>query len=96
MRQTDSTGAEREVPIDDWLDIAVHGEGKDAKGGGAVLFLERRRVRASSVTFEIAVGQRPARVVLDPFYKLIDRDRGDNARAVIMLQAAPAPRSMIQ
>jgi len=80
-RRADGAGAEREIPIDDWIDIAVFGE--DGKGGGPVLFLERRRIRASSVTFEIVVGKLPARVVIDPFYKLLDRDRGDNIRAVL-------------
>ena len=46
-------------------------------------FLERRRIRASPVAFEIVVDQRPAWVAIDPYYKLIDRDRGDNVRAVL-------------
>ena len=45
-----------------------------------MLFLERRRIRASPVAFEIVVSQRPAWVAIDPYYKLIDRDRGDNVR----------------
>jgi len=81
-RQADSAGVEREIPIDDWIDVAVFGEGEDDKGGGTVLFLERRRLRASPVAFEIVVARRPARVTIDPYYKLIDRDRGDNVRAL--------------
>ena len=81
--RADGAGAEREIPIDDWIDIAVFGEEEDAEGGGTVLFLERRRIRASPVSFEIVVDQRPARVAIDPYYKLIDRDRGDNVRAVL-------------
>ncbi len=84
-RRGDGVGADREIPIDDWIDIAVFGEGKDSKGGGTPLFLERRRIRASPVVFEIAVEQRPASVAIDPYYKLIDRDRGDNVRAVVVL-----------
>ena len=81
--RADGAGAEREIPIDDWIDIAVFGEEEDSKGGDSVLFLERRRIRASPVAFEIVVDQRPARVAIDPYYKLIDRDRGDNVRAVL-------------
>lgn len=81
--RADGAGAEREIPIDDWIDIAVYGEGEDGKGGGTELVLERRRIRASPVAFEIVVDQRPARVAIDPYYKLIDRDRGDNVRAVL-------------
>jgi hypothetical protein len=81
--RTDSAGVEREIPIDDWIDIAVFGGDKDGEGGGAEPFFERRRIRASPVVFEIVVDRRPARVAIDPYYKLIDRDRGDNVRAVL-------------
>jgi ABC-type transport system involved in multi-copper enzyme maturation permease subunit len=79
----DGAGAEREISIDDWIDVAIFGEEGDGKGGNTVLFLERRRIRASPVAFEIVVDQRPAWVTVDPYYKLIDRDRGDNVRAVL-------------
>jgi ABC-type transport system involved in multi-copper enzyme maturation permease subunit len=81
-RRADGAGAEREIPIDDWIDIAVFGEGEDGEGGGTVLFLERRPIRASPVAFEIVVDRRPARVAIDPYYKLIDRDRDDNVSGV--------------
>ena len=80
--RADGTGAERKIPIDDWIDIAIVGEGEEVEGGGTVLFLDRRRIRASPATFEIVVGHRPASVTIDPYYKLIDRDRADNVRAV--------------
>ena len=81
--RADGAGVERQIPIDDWIDIAVFGEGEDDEGSGSVLFLERRRIRASPVAFEIVVDRRPASVAIDPYYKLIDRDRGDNVRAVL-------------
>ena len=90
-RQADGAGAEREIPIDDWIDIAVFGEEEDGEGGGTLLFLEPRRIRASPVAFEVVVDQRPAQVAIDPYYKLIDRDRGDNVRAVLS-DAAQAGR----
>src|SRR5688572_26954968 len=81
--RADGAGAEREIPIDDWIDIAVFGEEEDGEVGRTVLFLERRRIRVSPVAFEIVVDQRPAWVSIDPYHKLIDRDRGDNDRAVL-------------
>jgi aminopeptidase N len=81
--RADGAGAELEMPIDDWIDIAIVGEEADGEGGGTELFFERRRISASPVVFEIAVDRRPARVAIDPYYKLIDRDRGDNVRAVL-------------
>lgn len=77
--QADSTGTEREVPIDDWLTVAVFGDGAR---GDTLLTQARERVRASASTFALVVKRRPTRVMLDPSYLLIDRDRGDNARRV--------------
>jgi hypothetical protein len=79
----DSAGVEREIPIDDWIDIAIFGEEADGEGSGTELFFERRRIHASPTVFEIVVDRRPARVAIDPYYKLIDRNRGDNVRAVL-------------
>ncbi|MBZ0089334.1 MAG: hypothetical protein K8H90_03035, partial [Thermoanaerobaculia bacterium] len=80
--QTDGAGAEREIRIDDWIDIAVFGEEGEGEDDGVPLFFERRRIRASPAAFEIVVDQPPARVAVDPYSKLIDRDDGDNVRAV--------------
>ena len=74
--QADSVGVERKVPVDDWIDIAIYGEDKP-------LFVERRRVHTSPLALEIVVDRRPTWVTIDPYYKLIERDRGDNGRAVV-------------
>jgi ABC-2 type transport system permease protein len=81
-RRLDGAGDGKEIPIDDWIDIAVFGGEGKADSDDNVLFVERRRIRASKVIFEIMVEQRPARVAIDPYYKLIDRDRSDNVRAL--------------
>lgn len=81
--RADGDGVESEIPIDNWIDIAVFGE--DEEGGDAaetVLSLEKRRIRASQVAFEIVVTRRPVRAGIDPYNKLIDRDSGDNVRPV--------------
>jgi aminopeptidase N len=88
--RTDGAGIERKMPIDDWIDIAVFGEGEDGEGG-TVLRFERRRIRTSRAAFEIVLDRRPAWVTIDPYYKLIDRNRGDNGRAVLSADA-PAGR----
>ena len=44
-------------------------------------------MRVSTAAFEIEVDQRPARVAIDPYYNLIDRDRGDYVRAVLQADA---------
>jgi hypothetical protein len=81
--RADGDGVESEIPIDDWIDIAVFGEGEeDGDTAEIVLFLEKQSIRASQVAFEIVVDRRPVRAGIDPYHKLIDRDSGDNLRAV--------------
>jgi len=81
-RRADGAGAEREIPVDDWMDIAVFGEGSGGRREGPLLHLERRHVSASSVAFEVVVDRRPASAVVDPYYKFIDRKRDDNVRRI--------------
>lgn len=75
------------MPVDDWIDIAVFGEGEH--GAGSVLFLDRRCVRTSHAAFEILVDRRPDSVTIDPYYKLIDRGHADNGRAVLSAALQP-------
>jgi hypothetical protein len=63
----------------------------DSDSYNAACVRERRRIRASPVTFEIVVDHRPARVAIDPYYKLIDRDRGNNGRAALSAGAEASP-----
>lgn len=74
--RADGRGVETEIPIDDWIDLAVFGE-KDK-----VLFFEKRRVTEPSVSFEAVIDERPVRVGIDPYHKLIDRDLDDNIESV--------------
>lgn len=77
--RADAKGSEREIPINDLVDIGVFaGKGKDEKP----LFLEKRRLTARESTFEIVVDQPPTRAGIDPYNKLIDRVSDDNVVAV--------------
>lgn len=96
--RADGAGVEREIPIDDRIDIAVYGEGEDAEHRGRLLFLEGRHISASSAAFEIVVDGRPAWVAIDPYSKLIDRDDDDNVSRVARAEAAaltprPSPQT---
>jgi hypothetical protein len=93
---TDASEGEHEIPLDDRIDIEVTGEGETAEGGGPVLVLESRRLRASPAVFELVVGRRPARVAIDPYSKLIDRNRGDDVRAVATAPRAPAAAQPVE
>jgi ABC-2 type transport system permease protein len=81
--RSDGAGKEREVPIDDWIDLAVLGDSGHSKThDDQVLFLEKRRVTQTSTTFEVTVDQKPTKAGIDPFNKLIDRNPEDNTKKV--------------
>jgi ABC-2 type transport system permease protein len=73
--RADGLGAEKEIQIDDLVDIGVFtGAGKNGKA----LFLEKRRITHPEMEFEVTVDQLPGRAGIDPYNKLIDRNPDDN------------------
>jgi aminopeptidase N len=86
-RRTDDGGTDREIRMDDWIDIAIYGDEEDGEADDTELFLERRRLRGSPVVVEIVVEQRPTRVAIDPDYKLIERNRDDNVHVVTSVRS---------
>jgi ABC-2 type transport system permease protein len=83
--RADSVGRETETPMNDFVDVGVFAAGKGG-GLGAPLYLERRRIHSGKQTIRITVPREPSRAGVDPYDKLIDRDRGDN---VVALAAEP-------
>lgn len=79
----DGHGVETETPIDDWIDVAVFGEEEvDGRKKQKVLFMEKRRINAAEPTFEVVVQEKPVRVGIDPYHKLVDRNIDDNVKRV--------------
>jgi len=78
--RADKKGVETDIPIDDPVDIVVYGE--DDNGTETVLY--KRSLHANSATrnLEIKLKARPVRVLIDPYFKLIDRIPDDNSRDV--------------
>ena len=74
--RANGTGAQEEVPMDDWVDIGVYGD--DDKP----LFLEKRKVRSGEWTYTMRVKEKPVKAGIDPINKLIDRDPDDNSTPV--------------
>lgn len=69
----DGTGAERPVPMNDLVEIALH----DAAGKS--LYRNYHRVGSGLQTIELTVTAPPARAVVDPDHELLDRNPKDNA-----------------
>ncbi len=73
---SDAKGEEKQVALDDFIDIGVFGEKEK------VLFSEKRRITKPTETFEIVVGEKPVTAGIDPFNKLIDRNPKDNVKSL--------------
>ncbi|HEY6598810.1 MAG TPA: M1 family aminopeptidase, partial [Pseudomonadales bacterium] len=83
--EADGGGRENEVPLDVWLDVGVFGVASDDLGDDDLpppIVIEKRHFDSASSTFEFVVDQRPARVGIDPYNKLIDRNPDDNLKSV--------------
>ena len=89
--RADSVGRETETPMNDFVEIGVFAPGT-GDGLGAPLYLKRHRVRSGKQTIRVTVPREPARAGVDPWRKLIDRDREDNM-ADVETGATAAPRS---
>jgi hypothetical protein len=75
--RADSVGVETPTPMNDLIEVGVFAGGKDD-----AIYLARHRIRSGSQTIRIIVPREPSRAGLDPYRKLIERERGDNVIAV--------------
>jgi hypothetical protein len=86
MRKTrmDSSGVEKPSPLDTWVELAIYDDST------APPTIERRRITASPTSWQFIRDRRPVRVVLDPFHKLLERNREDNEYRLPAVKAADA------
>jgi aminopeptidase N len=75
--RADSVGAETPTPMNDFVEVGVFAQGKEDP-----VYLTRHRIRTGRQTIRIIVPQAPSRAGLDPYGKLIERERDDNVVAV--------------
>lgn len=73
----DSTGLEREVPMNDWLEIGLYEENK---GPEAPLYLRLHRIRSGEQTIKVTLPHQPKSGGIDPNYLMIDLRLDDNIR----------------
>ncbi len=74
--RADELGNEREVPLDDDIDVGVLGE------DGKLLWLERRHFTRAEEEITVTVAERPLKAGIDPLDKLVDRAPDDNVMTV--------------
>jgi hypothetical protein len=75
--RADGVGVETLTPMNDFIEVGVFAAGKDDP-----LYLARHRIHSGRQTIRILVPREPSRAGLDPFRKLIERERGNNMVAV--------------
>jgi ABC-2 type transport system permease protein len=71
--RADGTGVETATPMNDFVEVGIFASGKTAS-----LYLTQHRIRNGKQTIRIIVPQQPSRAGLDPYRKLIERERDDN------------------
>jgi ABC-2 type transport system permease protein len=71
--RANGTGVETATPMNDLVEVGVFAPGKNDP-----FSLARHRIRTGKQTIRIIVPQEPSRAGVDPYRKLIERERGDN------------------
>ncbi|MBC7862676.1 MAG: hypothetical protein IAF38_06850 [Bacteroidia bacterium] len=81
--RADSLGTQKEIPINDYIDIGIFAEKIDTKGKKSEkeLYLKKMKVTKLNQVFEIIVDEKPSKAGIDPYNKLIDRTPQNNTRA---------------
>jgi ABC-2 type transport system permease protein len=80
----DGVGKEKEVPLGTWFDVAVFPD-SDGTGGSDFpepLYLKKHKLTSGDQQIVVRVPARPARVGVDPYRKMIDRNSTDNVRTL--------------
>jgi ABC-type transport system involved in multi-copper enzyme maturation permease subunit len=78
----DKEGGEKEVPMNDLIEIGVYGQGGSTTRG-VELYRALHRLKAGTEAITIDVKGKPARAGIDPRYLLIDADPSNNIREVV-------------
>jgi ABC-type transport system involved in multi-copper enzyme maturation permease subunit len=77
----DTAGVEREVPMDDLIEIGVF-TGATAGEPGELLYLQMHRVRSGEHRITVTAPSKPVRAGIDPRNLLIDLEGDDNLKEI--------------
>ncbi|MCO1332817.1 hypothetical protein MO867_00565 [Microbulbifer sp. OS29] len=77
--EADGDGQEKEVPLKNWIDIAIFKEDPDENtSSDNVLYLAKHDIREGSTVLEFEVTEKPGIAGIDPYIKMIDKNPDDN------------------
>ncbi|KAA9327700.1 M1 family metallopeptidase [Hymenobacter busanensis] len=74
----DSAGTEREVPMNDWVEVGVFAPRTSDEDLSQPLYQHKHRIRSGPQTLVVTVPRKPARAGIDPQLLLIDLNGADN------------------
>jgi len=80
--RADSIGNQTPVAMDDLVEVGVFAGAPRDGSPGEALYLKQHRIRAGKQTIVLTVPGLPARAGIDPYRKLIERERDDNVAEV--------------
>jgi hypothetical protein len=81
--RSDGEGEESEIPVRDHIDVGIFARKKvEGEWTDIPLYFEKHRFSQDTTELEIVVREKPSKVGIDPYHKLIDRNSGDNTKRV--------------
>ena len=86
----DSAGVETIVPLSDWVEIGVFGEGVKGDDLANPLYLEKRRINSDASSITLTVPREPVLAGIDPFH-LLDWEEGEDDDNVEVVQIVRTP-----
>ncbi|MFZ0878991.1 MAG: hypothetical protein WA002_05815, partial [Candidatus Acidiferrales bacterium] len=77
-------GNEKEVPVDDWIEVGALAAPAKRKKYGDVLYRERMHMTTGVATYTFTTDTLPDKAGIDPLFLLIDRIPDDNLKRVTL------------
>jgi ABC-2 type transport system permease protein len=77
----DSAGVEREMPMNEWVEIGIFAAAGPGEVLGKPLYVQKHRISSGRQEITVTIPERPARGGIDP-YNLLDWEEGDNIEAI--------------
>jgi ABC-2 type transport system permease protein len=80
--EADALGKETEVPLDTWFEVAVFAQSELPLIEQTPLYRQFHKLRSGTQQLTLTVAERPATVIMDPYYLMLDRKRDNNIKEV--------------
>ncbi|AHM58732.1 putative membrane protein [Flammeovirgaceae bacterium 311] len=82
----DAEGVEKDVPLNDWVQIGLFAPAKEGGESTGPLYLEMHRIRSGRQKITVKVPGKPAHAGIDPGYLLFDWEMANNLKEVTIVR----------